>query len=191
MLKKVQDGIQRNLKGLVQRERALRAYLNTTVYRQYQNAQLKRWMTEGASEGRQWAPLSRKYAVYKRLRYGGGPRFTWVGGSGEGRPWVRAGNWPTYPGAGTKMLIATGRLVSGVIGPMKNGSIFGMSASAKDHRKIVGARSIEIRYVVPYGQDVHSRRNFEGLSENTNRLIVKDLMRFLVNNTMPKGLGDT
>jgi hypothetical protein len=186
-VKTVQNGVSKNLADITKRSKALRSYLNTTVYTQYQNFQMKRWMSQGSSEGDQWKPLSKRYEEYKKRRYGGGPRFI-AGKPGQGR-WKRAGNHPTYPGRGTKMLIATGTLVSAVVGPMKEGSVFGVSASAKNHRKLVGDSYLEIKYNVPYGREVNEARKFHGLSKKSNDEIVKGVMRFLVRNTKPPGGG--
>ena len=85
--------LQNQLEGMVDRSQRTQAYLNRVVYRQYRNAQRKRWMTEGASEGDKWKRLNPKYAEWKKKKF------------------------KTYKGAGKKMLIATGELMESVIGP--------------------------------------------------------------------------
>jgi hypothetical protein len=90
--KKIQSSITKNLQGMMSRERLLQGYLNRVVYAQYQKAQRKRWMTEGASEGERWTPLNEAYARWKRVRYA------------------------SELGGGTKMLIRTNRLQLSVIG---------------------------------------------------------------------------
>lgn len=157
----------------------LRAYLNTVVYRQIQNAQMQRWITEGSSEGSPWSAISSVYASYKKRRYGGGVRYSWVGGRGPNRPWTESGNWPNYPGSGTKLLIATGNLVSSVIGPVKEGSVFGLTGSAKDHRKLVGENSIFVGTTVTYAQDVNDKRNFTQLSVATKDTIFSGIAEYI------------
>lgn len=111
------DGIKKTLMNLLDRSKAAQTFLMRNIYRMYQNFQRERWMTEGSSEGNKWDSLSTIYASRKRIIYGGGPKYEWIGGQGEGRPWRLAGSWPSYPGAGTKIMIATGRLESAAVGP--------------------------------------------------------------------------
>lgn len=92
-LKTVKDGITVNLKGLLDRGRAMQSFLNTNIYQMYQNIQRERWMTENASETEGWKSLSTKYAAYKLKKYAGSEY------------------------GGDKMLIATGDLFKAVIGP--------------------------------------------------------------------------
>lgn len=92
-LKKLSNGIEKNLQAKLQRANSLQSFLNRNVYAMYQNFQRTRWMTEGSSEGQQWAPLSPTYAKYKLKRYS------------------------EYPGGGSKMLIATQKLFNSVVGP--------------------------------------------------------------------------
>lgn len=94
MLKQVMSGVENNLQGMLDRSKRMQAYLNRVVYKQYQNAQRQRWITEGASElGSKWKDLDPKYKERKKKIFA------------------------TYDGRGTKMLIATGRLYKSVIGP--------------------------------------------------------------------------
>lgn len=77
---------------MLDRSKKTKAYLDRVIYRQYQNAQRKRWISENSSEGIVWSRLNPKYAESKKKRFA------------------------AYPGQGTKMLIATGQLQSDVIG---------------------------------------------------------------------------
>jgi|GEM_PF-7021294 len=92
-IKKKADGIGKSFEQMLKNANGLSAYLNRVVYRQYQNFQRTRWMTENASEGDKWKPLSPAYKRWKHI------------------------NLPEYPGAGGKMLIAKGRLYQSAIGP--------------------------------------------------------------------------
>jgi hypothetical protein len=179
------------------------AYLNTTVYQQIQNFQMQRFMTEGASEGDKWEPLSSSiYGEYKRKRYGGGQRFSWVGGRGSGMPWAEAGNWPNYPGSGTKLLIATGALAGSIIGPQEGGSPFGLTGPFTAHRKLVSENSIfvgvsdqdlsQVRDEIMaqegkkkkgpskgYAFDVNEKRNFSKLSEESKGKIFAGIIKYI------------
>ena len=135
----VQDGITKQLNAMATRARTVQAFLNSTIYTMYQNLQMQRWMTEGSSEGEGWPALNSSYARYKLRRYGGGPKYKWIGGMGEGRPWEPDGSWPSFPGGGSKMMIGTTRLVSAVIGPNDT-----YNEGLRFHRKVVDATSIRI-----------------------------------------------
>lgn len=88
----VKSQINQRLKELVKRTDDSSAWLNRNGYRIYQNAQTRRWKTEGASEGFKWDKLNKRYAKYKLKKFKG------------------------KPGGGRKMMIATSRLVSSVAG---------------------------------------------------------------------------
>ena len=92
-IKAINTGIQDNLTAMLDRQHSMQAYLDRIVYRQYQNAQRERWMSEGASEGVPWDSLNPAYASRKLIKFA------------------------SYDGGGRKMLIATGRLFKSVIGP--------------------------------------------------------------------------
>ena len=81
------------------------------IYSLYQKFQTERFMSENASEGNKWPPLQPKYREYKKRRYGGGPR-------------RKGGIWRSYPGSGSKMMIATSTLAGAAIGPGDHG-LFG------------------------------------------------------------------
>jgi hypothetical protein len=166
----VRKGVVEGLERMIDRKNALQGYLARNVYRRYQKAQMERFKTEGASEGPTWKPLSPKYAARKKIIYGGGPKHKFVGGSGEGRPWEPDGNWPSYPGKGTKMLIATGRLQKSVIGQ-----------ELKDHRVLVTGSKIEVSSTVPYGGYVEETRMvMSELSQETTDEMLEGIMKFLV-----------
>lgn len=97
------------------------------IYPLYQKLQVKRLETEGASEGNRWEPLQAQYELYKKKRYGGGPKRS-------------GGSWRSWPGSGTKMLIGTSTLAGAIIGP---GSPF-VSEGIKQHRARFTKNSMEI-----------------------------------------------
>lgn len=90
------DGIGDVLRGMIDRAGTVRGWLNRVAYPKIIAAQRQRWMTEGASEGDGWEPLTPKYARYKLKKFA------------------------SYPGAGQKLLIATNRLVNGMTGDNRN-----------------------------------------------------------------------
>lgn len=76
---------------------SVRGWLNRVAYPEIINAQLRRWQSEGASEGEKWQALNPAYARSKLKRFA------------------------DYPGGGRKMLIATGRLVDSMTGRSEEG----------------------------------------------------------------------
>ena len=86
------NGIKNTVDGMLSRASLVSGWLNRVGYPMLIESQRMRWASEGASEGRSWAPLNPKYAIQKLKRYS------------------------SYPGGGRKLLIATGRLVAGVTG---------------------------------------------------------------------------
>lgn len=131
------DDITKRLVDLLDRTKSVRALFTRVIYPMYKNAQRERWQTEGASEGYAWLPLSVEYAKRKKIMFGGGVKFKWVGG--RPNPWAPAGSWPSYPGTGTKMMIATGRLLSAVLGPGG-----GVTGGEKYHRMMATDTSLTV-----------------------------------------------
>lgn len=119
-----QQGISEYLKSLTMRAASLQSFLNNNVVKQYQNIQRKRWITENNSETGQWAPVSTDYAKAKKRRFA------------------------SYPGRGTKLLIATGKLQKSVIGP------------GDGFRKVTTPRSLTISTSVEYAPYVDKERSF-------------------------------
>ena len=135
---KVAEGITKQLEKMVANANLMPSYLDRVVYRQYQKAQKKRWETENTdpfSAPRQWDALDPLYAVYKRKKFS------------------------DFVGHGEKMLIATGTLKDGVIGP-KDGVI----GPGSKHGKKVEERSITITTTVPYAKWVDEDRTFTTFS---------------------------
>lgn len=77
---------------LLDRTNSMQAFFNRNIFRMYQKAQARRWITENESEKNKWEPLSSAYAKSKRTR------------------------WAAAPGAGTKLMIASGKLVKAATG---------------------------------------------------------------------------
>lgn len=106
------DDFEKRLKEMLTRAQSTKA--SARLYPLYQALQTKRFMTQNASEGDAWPPLTSEYAKYKEKKYG------------------------KYPGGGRKMLIATSTLAGAVIGP---GSPF---EGTDKHRAIFKPYSMEI-----------------------------------------------
>jgi hypothetical protein len=146
--KVVKSGVTEALEKMVKRANLTEGYLNRVVYRQYQNAQRNRWrnINEGEDFGgeKPWAELN---PIYENLKY---RKFL-------DNPF----------GHGEKMLIATGRLFFGVVGP------------GEDHQKIVTNKRIEISTTVPYAKYVDEARTFTEFSPIFWSKIYKGLRDYL------------
>jgi hypothetical protein len=90
---RTQKSITYRLDGMLNRQKAIRSFLDRNIYTMYQNVQRSRWMTENASEGTPWEKLNPSYAQSKLKKF------------------------KDFPGRGTKMMIATNTLFQSVIGP--------------------------------------------------------------------------
>lgn len=101
-LKLKQDTLQQRLDGILTQAKSSQGAA-ARIFPLYQQLQTKRFQTQNASEGEPWKPLNSTYALYKKKRYGGGEK--------RGK-----GQWRSWPGSGTKMLIGTSTLAGAVIG---------------------------------------------------------------------------
>jgi hypothetical protein len=146
-LKQVMSGIEDQIKGMLDRSKSMAAYLDRIVYRQYQNAQRQRWITENASEGQRWIPLSANYRWWKEYAFA------------------------DFPGHGTKMLIATGRLFAAVVGP-----------GGGEHRKTTTDHSLDVGWTTPYAAYVDELRPFADFGPKTMDEIYLGLGEFLMKN---------
>lgn len=136
----IRDNITEKLQSLVSNGSSMRSFLLRSIYPMYQQFQLDRFQSENSTEGFSWPSLSSRYAARKRIMFGGGPKFEFIGGRGAGRPWIPKGTWPSFPGGGSKMMIATGRLASAAIGPNPI-----WSGGESFHRMIVTDTSLSVR----------------------------------------------
>jgi hypothetical protein len=93
-----EDKITQSLNEMVSRGRSVSSYLNRVLVKKFQQHQLDRWASEGASEGEQWESINREYAKRKIKKFAG------------------------FPGGGTRMMVATGHLSSGA--QMKDNAYF-------------------------------------------------------------------
>jgi len=132
----VKDSITPRLQAMLDRARTGQSFLIRVIYPMYKQMQLTRWQTENASEGNSWTPISASYAARKKRMYGGGNKYRYYPSLGLTRP---IGKYPSYPGEGTKTMIATGRLFGAAFGP---GS--GMPEGESFHRVRVTDTSLTI-----------------------------------------------
>lgn len=143
-------------KPLVSVSRISRGYLKSKRFmRIYSNIQRERWQSQGGSEGQTWKPLNQKYSERKRQVY------------------------KSYPGSGTKILIATGRLLSGILPEGERGML---SESYKDDFKSIlhpSKPELTISTGAPYAKYVDETRPFMTLSDGSKEYIKDDFNQYL------------
>lgn len=124
-LEQVKSGVEDRLKGMITRGKSVSAYMNRVLLKEYKDAQNERWQTQGASQEKQWAPLSPLYVRQKKKRFA------------------------SFPGGGNKMMVATSRLSAGALGldsqyyykiVTDNSFIFGINLGALPYAKYPGVR---------------------------------------------------
>ena len=96
-MEKIVNGVEEKLKDMTNRANSIQAYFARVAYPTYQKAQIERWQSENASQGKKWEKLDPIYAKRKLVKFAG------------------------FEYAGTKMLIATGDLFKSVVGPGSKG----------------------------------------------------------------------
>lgn len=146
-LKLISNGIEKQLQGYVSRANALEGYLNRVVTQQIKNFQARRWMTENSSEGTRWHALEPGYAARKRREF------------------------KSYPGAGTKILVATDTLRKSVTGSVDDG-----------YKAVTTPRSLTVTTSVKYAGAVDEQRTFSTWSRESRREILDGISRFLIKN---------
>lgn len=139
-----QDGIGDLLRGMLGRFESIRGFLDRVIYPEVVQLQRERWMTENASQGEVWAPLKPEYAKYKLKKFS------------------------AYPGAGTKLLIATGALVDS------------MTGDGKDHWKLVTDTRLEVGSLVAYAKYVNQARDIVGLRDEERSRFMKQILDYIV-----------
>ncbi len=132
------------LHGMLDRAKMPAAWLNRVAYPELLRIQRRRWETEGASEGDPWLPLNDTYRA-KKLKM-----------------------FRDYPGRGTKMLVATGRLIDSMTKP-----------GDPDHYKLVTEKRIEVGTQLEYAKFVGELRDITTLSQDTVDELLSDLGIYL------------
>lgn len=130
------------------------------LYPVYQQLQIQRFMTENASEGTPWDSLKPEYAEYKKKKYN------------------------SFPGGGSKTLIATSTLAGAVIGP---GSPF---QGTDKHRAIFKPYSMQISVDASgvnaqgkpftYPEFVAEKRPFMKFSQKSLDQLKSELQKYLI-----------
>lgn len=132
-LKTIAGGVTGALTEIAKRGHKIDGWLNRVVYPMYQNYQTERWENEGWG----WQALNPLYAQRKKVKYA------------------------SFIGGGSKMMIATGTLVSSVIGPMKGSGLFGKGPGTKEHFKSVKNGFLTIGTSVDYAEFANDKRPFD------------------------------
>lgn len=162
-LKEVTNTIKKRIETTLSRAQDGRAWLDRVAYPKYQNAQVQRWQTQNTSQGSKWPDNKGWYKNWKLIGFGGGPQYK----KGPPGRWVRSGTYPTYPGRGRFVMIATAKLVSSVIGQAQ-GSFVNNPEGVAAHRKITGPQSLEVYTTVDYAAQVAVERPFMTFSDKFN-----------------------
>lgn len=134
---------------MLSRERQADAALNSVVYPMLfkgdDSAQAQRWMSEGASEGEPWRPLTAAYAKRKLKKHA------------------------KDPGGGTKLLVATSRLLDANTGRPDQGG---------DLNKIVMNGVLHVRIGVPYAKFVNKQREIRHFSSGTYQNVKRAVRQY-------------
>lgn len=153
--RKFEEKVDRIFRKMLTQNSTFIAWANREwVQELYAIAQIKRWETKGASEGKTWKPLNPRYVKWKKRFYEGSP------------------------GGGRKMMIASGRLLAGVLPPQTRP--FSDPESRENFRKIVKTRSIVLATTVPYAKDASIERPFSKFSSATTKKWSKSFALFYV-----------
>ena len=141
-------GVEEWLKNLTLRSNSLTSFLNKNVVAQYRNLQRKRWMTENQSEAGTppWMPLNPTYRTRKLKQF------------------------QSYPGRGTKMLVATNTLFKSVIGP------------GEGFRKIVTPKQLILGTTIPYATHVDELRTFTTWGDESRKIFSEMITDYIFKN---------
>lgn len=142
-------------KKLLESKNLFPGWANRELMPMYSDMQLKRWRSENADSGHKWNPLSETYAKRKRTKFA------------------------NSPGRGRKILLASGRLLAGVI-PPETRSALSVQGPEEEFRKLVTRKSITISTVVPYAKYVNETREFTSISDKIKRAWARDYLAYLV-----------
>lgn len=138
------DGASKKLQQMINRSGLARGWLNRVAYPMIIESTRMRWASEGASEGRSWPALNPAYAMAKLKRFA------------------------AYPGGGSKMLIATGRLVESMTGE-----------DTRDHFKLVEDKRLTVGTTVGYAKYVDEMRPITVLGSQTTTNLKSSLKAYL------------
>lgn len=157
-IKSTKNDFQAKLDGMLSRSKMTQGAF-ARIYTMYQKFQTERFMSEGASEGSSWEALKPDYEKRKLKEF------------------------RSYPGAGTKMLIATSTLAGAVIGP---GSPFkGIDrhrAQFLTDRMIIRVEETGVNEKgrpFTYPHHVNEKRDFMTFSDKSLKLMKDELSKYI------------
>lgn len=137
-IKTIKSDVTARLAALLKAAKNKDGFLKGYVYPEYQYVQKQRWMTENATSdvtGGQWDRLNPMYETYKRKKFA------------------------SYPGSGSRMLIAQYRLLPSVTG------------ESKDSRVLIQNGKLGIFSALPYASFVNEKRPFDTFSESWKKKV--------------------
>jgi hypothetical protein len=140
------DQITARIDAMAKRANTLPQFFERNLKRRYLDAQKSRFMLENSGEfvdGGTWDRLSPAYAAAKPHRF------------------------KSYPGGGTKLLIATNKLVDSVL------------AKSTDYRQVTGDRSFIVSTTVPYAGFVDDKRTITRFNSKFYIGINQDLIAYV------------
>lgn len=140
----IEDSVSKRFERMLKNPNLVRGFLNRVAYPMIIRFQRERWQSENATEGAPWDALDPLYARSKLKRFA------------------------IYPGGGRKMLIATSRLVKGVVGDV-----------AADHYKLVEEKRLYVGTSVPYAKWVNKQRNFTRFGNESISKIRDELKKYI------------
>jgi hypothetical protein len=145
------NGIADLLNGMADRSKLMTGWLNRVAYPELLKVQRVRWQTEGSSEGGKWVALNPSYRTAKLKRFA------------------------DYPGSGTKMLVATSRLVGSMTGDNK-----------AEHWKLVKGNELTMGSIVPYAGYVDETRDITTLSDATVTRLAEAARNYIMTGNMKR-----
>jgi hypothetical protein len=129
------------------------AWANRNLQKLYANAVRTRWISEGASETGKWSAIrSTSYKAWKQKRFA------------------------DYPGGGEKLLIASSRLLAGMLPPEERGDAI---AHGEEFRKMIFGKRVTFSTSVPYAEEVDAERDISKWSDKTIKLFTSDYVKYL------------
>ena len=156
-LKITENNILQSLTEMMDRTNMAKGYINRVVYNTYKRRQRKRWMTQSESEAKKWEPLNPKYESYKKRKFA------------------------SFPGSGTKMMIATQRLFNAVVG----------DNDKSEHRKIIeGKTKLIVGWTTPYAVYTEKVRPVSEWDPKQDKKMYDDFVKYLMNGIMPIVTGE-
>lgn len=138
--------IEKRLDEMIANSKNIRALANTALVDIYQRAQSQRWQTENQSEGQNWLPINATYRERKKVLF------------------------KDYPGAGTKTLVATNKLVNAATG---RGN--GFLKMVTNKTLVLG---VDDSYV-PYAKYVAEVRPFMSFGKDTKQQFKRAIISFI------------